>query len=74
MKKLPANARRIMLAMQKIAGDMNILQVSKYQLIQHVALADPFHPVKVLIKNGYLEKIPQQKGANVYKILKRLEE
>lgn len=73
-KKLPINSARILAALVRIGNGSLIVEASESKLLEHVALANTYHPLKVLIQRGYIRKIGEGKlGANIYKILKVIE-
>ena len=78
--ELPANAQRIYKILCDLSGGLNLVQVSKTDISKHIAISDPFYPIGTLEQHGFVKKVPQEvrRGgkyrANVYKILKRVEE
>lgn len=73
-EKLPANASRILAAMVQLGNGMRIVEVSKYELMEKVAISDPYPPLKTLIGRGFIKKVGEGKrGANIYKILRVIE-
>lgn len=73
-KKLPPNCVRILAALVKIGNGSLIVKASKAEILEHVSLAETYHPLKILIEKGYIRKVGEgERGANIYKILKVIE-
>lgn len=69
--KLSSNAKKVLALLVKTAGELRIVEASKYFIMDNIAMACPKHPLDSLVNQGYISKIGEGKtGACIYKILK----